>query len=510
MPTTGKPKNSSSASRRMQSSGSVTTARFTAGLSPAHAERLKQRGLDPELCERLGFRSVGAALAFDYFRAGELHDTKLRRGKGNMPWAEKAGLILWNIDSLAGEADPDEAVIFTEGEIDGATFVQAGFTRVVSLPNGAQTGENGFQFLYRGDELIPELRKFKRYVIATDGDTKGRACRDALAVRLGDTKCDYVVYPKGTKDANEVLQDFGPAAVAALVDDAKPMWMDELVSLSGVPEAPEQTRYRFGITALDNHGLRLTLPCFMPIIGPYGSGKSVMIRQLLAHFYDAYGWRSMLTAFEEQIRPRFERSFRLHYIGKPWREWTDEDTEKADQKIDDGHLFLRRAKGKPLDTERVLDRIEYAAQRYGIRVAAIDPVNEVDVHVEPGMIKSDLMGQFIMRLKDLAEDYGMLIICGLHPPAHRQHMLARNKILTLADGADTAHWGNKADIGWTMWRDFDGPTFLNVDKVKDHQVMGRPTVATLHVVKGMDRLEVDEIGEPVWEMIKKGRKPDAA
>ena len=66
----------------------------------------------------------------------------------------------------------------------------------------------------------------------------------------------------------------------------------------------------------------------------------------------------------------------------------------------------------------------------------------------------------------------MLTIVVVHPPKDStERRLARNGILTLNDGADTGHWGNKSD-GWCIWRDMDGPTILNVDKLKDHETMG--------------------------------------
>jgi hypothetical protein len=91
------------------------------------------------------------------------------------------------------------------------------------------------------------------------------------------------------------------------------------------------------------------------------------------------------------------------------------------------------------------------------------------------------MGEFIMKLKHLADDHNLLMICAAHPPKDSGSRRNANHLYTLNDGADTAHYGNKADIGWTVWRPdlTDGRTYLNIDKCKDVDVMGRPEVFKL-------------------------------
>jgi twinkle protein len=477
-------------------------------ISPGHEKRLRERGLDPTLCAQLGVHSLGKAIAFDYLAKGSVHNTKIRHGKGNMPFARgDRPLILWNIDCLADDPAPDEEVIFAEGEPDAITFLQCGFSRVVSLPNGAQSGENeaGFRFLYQGKELLSDLEKFKRFVLATDGDVRGIECRDALAVRLGDERCRWVSYPEGCKDANDVLQKHGRDAVVQLITDARPMWTDEVCRIDDVPDMGEEPRYRIGIPELDRHGMRITLPALWVFLGPYGSGKSVLLRQVLCLLYENHGWPALLTSFEERIKPRYERDLRRNFIDRastPDHPWTREEIAAADEKIRNGFVFLRRAKGKVIDTDTLLDRAEYAMRVYGVRVLGVDPLNEVRLNVPPGQSKTDYIGDFMMRFKDLCDDYQALgIIAGHVSKASADKRLGKGQVLTLNDGEDSRHWGGKADIGWVMWRDIDGPTFLHVDKVKDHETMGRPTLAELKLDRALNQFRVARLG---YDILKKG------
>ena len=68
---------------------------------------------------------------------------------------------------------------------------------------------------------------------------------------------------------------------------ARPMWTDEIATIDDIPDPGMSRPSAVGFAELDEHGFRLTLPAFMPIIGPYGSGKSVLLRQLLVNLWQA-------------------------------------------------------------------------------------------------------------------------------------------------------------------------------------------------------------------------------
>ena len=132
---------------------------------------------------------------------------------------------------------------------------------------------------------------------------------------------------------------------------------------------------------------------------------------------------------------------------------------------------------------------------YGVRVVGIDPANEVRLNVPQGQHKTDYLSDFMMRLKDLGEDYGLLTICCAHvSKASAEKRLQRKQLLTLNDGEDSRHWGGKADIGWCVWRDIDGPTLLHIDKLKDHETMGRPTLCELELDRALNQFRVSRIG----------------
>lgn len=349
-----------------------------------------------------------------------------------------------------------------------------------------------------GYELDARLAHFSRFVLALPLDW--HQLRDDLAVRLGDVKCSWVDFTDDAPGPAELLQ-LGSDQLHNAIITAKPMWTDEICRMSDVPDGGIEVAYKTGISSLDHMGIRLGRPAFFPVIGPYGSGKSVLLRQLAVGLHRKHGWRTLLTSFEEKIKPRYQRDLRRQIIGKQPDRWTEEEVARADAEIEVAFRFLRRKRGATMNLQRLLDRIEFAVKVHGIDVVIIDPVNELDHEVPRGLSKTDYMGQFIMALKQLADDYNLLMIVAAHPPKDGvEKRLAKGKLLTLNDGADTSHYGNKADFGWAVWRpDFDGPTLLHVDKVKSHDVFGKPNLYELRLDPHNGRFEAVREGYEIME-----------
>ena len=381
-------------------------------------------------------------------------------------------------------------VILVSTEADAHAVREAGFksVRVVTEP------EQLYFSTPDGYQIDSALQLFTRYVLAFSADQPG--LRDAVAVRLGDVKCRWVNWPHGATSAQQALREGGPEGLALLLNDARPMWTDEVCTIDDIPDPGVEQAYRSGFDLLDKHGFRFVRPAFMSVIGPYGSGKSVLLRQLAVNLWRLHGWRTLITSFEERVKPRMHRDFRRQLIGAPEHAWRPGDVEEADKEIAAAFRFLRRQRTSRLDLDRLLDRIAYAVQVYGVDVVIVDPVNEIDHSVPRHQSKTDYMGEFIMALKALADDYDLLMICAAHPPKDGvEKRLSKGRLLTLNDGADTAHYGNKSDIGWCVWRPgFEGATLLHIDKLKDHETMGKPTLAKLELMPQTNSFRVTNIG----------------
>jgi twinkle protein len=381
--------------------------------------------------------------------------------------------------------NPDTTLILVSSEAHESAVKAAGYRNVAVL-DPLRGGEQvlAFRPSSQGYEVAIGY-EFESFLIALPSQLA--ELRDAIAARLGDEKCRWVDWPF-------------EGDVASALGAARPMWTDEIARLSDIPDPGEIVTYASGFPSLDAHGFRIELPAFMAIIGPYGSGKSVLLRQLLVNLRKLHGWKCLLTSFEERVRPRYQFDLRRHFLDCRIQDADERDLARVDAEIDRAFVFLRRKRNTVLDLDRLLDRLEFAVRVHGVKVVAIDPVNEIDHVVPKGESKTDYMGRFIMKLKALADDYNLLMICCAHPPKDGvEKRLQRNGLLTLNDGADTAHWGNKSDIGWCVWRDLEGPTLLHIDKLKCHDTMGRPTLAELHLDRDLGKFRVGRLGYDILQ-----------
>jgi hypothetical protein len=350
--------------------------------------------------------------------------------------------------------------------------------------------------VHANGDLRNEIGMFGNYVILIPQG--GEDLRDTLASALGDERCRWAYFPEDPSD---------DVNLPVILQAAKPMWLDEVTRLCDIPDSGPDKVYRTGFQELDDYGWRITTPAFMPIVGPYGSGKSIFLRQLLVNLWKIHGWKFALTSFEEKVRPRYERDLMRHLIGTAEATWTEQQRIDAFDELNEAAVFIRRKRNAPLDVDRLIKRIEYAVKIYGLRVVAIDPFNEIDHQVPKYSSKTDYVGNTIMRLKQLADDHNLLMIVALHPPKDGvEKRLQKNARLTLNDGADSANWGNKADIGLCMWRrGLNGPTILNLDKLKDHETMGRPTCVELTHDPSLNKFRVAQIG---YDVLKAGEFDD--
>jgi len=125
-----------------------------------------ERRLDGALLAHLGIKqakhpSLGEVVAFPYRRSGEAYAAKFRTA--DKKWASTAGVSrgLYNADALS--KDSDLPIVLTEGEIDCATVIQAGWLRAVSLPDGWSEQGNKRDCLIEAEEL---LRKSPCVIVA--------------------------------------------------------------------------------------------------------------------------------------------------------------------------------------------------------------------------------------------------------------------------------------------------------------------------------------------------------
>jgi twinkle protein len=451
------------------------------------------RGLDAAIADEMGCTFRNGNFRFEYRSQDAVSFTKVRTQDKRF-WIEPSGspLHLWNIDSLRGlSSRPRLALTLTEGEFDSIAVNQACGGYVVSVPNGANGHKSegaiypgkdtGFQYLWgQNSKLIPELDQFDKIVLATDADEKGYLLRDELTLRIGRTRCWFVEYPAGCKDANDVLRDYGAETLAKVIDGAQPICPGHLVKPSGLPPREAIPTYSTGWGEFDRR-VMLARPELLVLTGIPGHGKGQWMRALSFRLAKAHGWRTAFLTPEdphERLTRDMKRFHKAHFQEGSSREWMD------------AHFRISH----PPEDERitlgmVMAEMETAALHHDCQVFVLDPWNEVS-HDRGKRTDTEYVEEALVDLKRKARWLRMVMVIVAHPKK------IESGKPQLYDISGSANWYNKCDHGIIVYRSTpeDGSVQIIVEKCKDHETMGAPGTAWMTFNRATADYTVDDGG----------------
>lgn len=391
---------------------------------------LESRGISAEIARRYEItvqRNHDNILVFPFFdESGKLRFVKYRKTDfdpekdKNKEWCEaNCKPILFGMKQCS---ENRERLIITEGQLDSLSVAEAGIENAVSVPNGAK----GFTWIpYCYDWIMG----FHEIVVFGDCENGHITLLDDISKRFNKQirhvrEEDYL----GCKDANEILQKHGPAAVRHAVENSVLIPVKRVIPLADVEAVNiyELPKLKTGIAELDNTlygGLPFGMVCV--IAGKRGDGKSTFASQILANAIDqeytvfAYSGELPNYLFKNWID--FQIAGRNHIIenqtdiGTVNRFITNKNQELVDS------WYRERAfiyDGRIIDTdekEDLLGSLEQAILQYGIKVVLIDNLmTAMYIDEKQGSDKYEQQGAFVRELTKLAIKYDCLILLVAH------------------------------------------------------------------------------------------------
>jgi len=467
------------------------------GLSEATAAWLeRERKIPVEVAARCGCVTVNGRLAFEYRKDGVLQYRKVRieteDGKSFARDRKGAETCLFLEHVLQTDPDLSSPLVICEGEIDALSLVSAGVANVVSVPDGAQMDEIGkgkidpledktFGWLWDENGLKPHLAQFERVILATDSDKKGRVLREELAVRFERWRCDYVTYPNGCKDANDVLVRLGAAELARCIEEAKPIVPSRLVSFGDIHDRGTGEIYHSGFKGLDDElKFGMIAPEFMVITGEPGSGKSEFAAILGANLANYCELPGAILQFEDRtirVRDTLTRYAVSNVAGvnntAEGRAWVNRwfRTIEPEQNL---------AENVDYDIAWLTTTLREARVRHGCRWVIIDPWNELEHIWDRSQNEASYTNEALRKLKRISRALQIILIVVAHPSKEG----GRQKDITDMDLygiSGAAAWANKADHGLIIHRPDKAKqdVYVKVAKSKDHMLMGTPGIVRM-------------------------------
>jgi twinkle protein len=482
-------------------------------------DALADRALDVELVDRLGFsserRGATEALVIPFRRNGEVVRRKYRLfepAEGQPKWSQDKGgvKLAFNEDCLRDQALFGQPLIVTEGEFDALAAIQSGFSKTISVPDGAPPpGERSAEDLEGGkkyDWIFDQLGLFAKdqvpeIIIAADGDTNGAAMLQDLSVIFGRYRCKFLTYPKARKDRgrerckdlNEVLEDYGQKGVVETVNRAQWLKVNGLYRMSELPPLPQPVIFE-PRHHLFSENFKLRLGDFSVVTGTPGFGKTSFVNDVVCGIAQDNDLTVAWASFEQEPQRDHRRNLRAWFCGLPEHRAETHDLRTADRWIEDRHLFLVPGEDDDASLEWVLEKMEVAVARHGASIIILDPWNEIEHARRRDETETEYIGRAIRSLKRFAKAFRVHICVVAHPTKSTKDGDGNYKMPTLYDINGSANWYNKADLGVIVHRENKDDTLIKVQKSRYHDIIGVPGEVRMQFSKDERRfVEIERV-----------------
>jgi twinkle protein len=450
-------------------------------------QELLDRGISKETIQRNDLQEgqafmpqVGAkalTLQFPYKVAGREVNRKYRTANKEMKQQQGANPVFWGLDDVRAE----NTAIIVEGEFDKLAFEEAGFTNVLSVPQGAPGGKSTDKWAQFITNSWPHIKHIREFIICPDQDDAGQTLIEILGARLGRENCRIADLP--AKDPNDVLLQVGSQALHDAVLQARPF------PLSGVISFSEK---RAEIDQLFNEGLQKESYTHYPMLDEYldirrgflstwvgipGHGKSEFINQLMVKLAGE-DWRFALYSPEHPASMNFQKLAKT-YNGKPF--FPRQDGNRGNQmseaeKEEALDLFSSRIytvwpETDMHDIDSIIAVTRQLVQERGIHCLVIDPFNHIDHNYYQDHYH---IGRALSKLNRLKLEANIHIAIVAHPTKLQKNQeTGLYPLVKQYDIDGSAHWNNKSDIICSIYRNGqDDATELHILKMKFEGILG--------------------------------------
>lgn len=342
-------------------------------------------------------------------------------------WFQKdadAADILWNMNRV----NTTKPLVITEGQIDAASVIEAGYLNCVSILKGCQ----GMGWI---ENCWDWLQQFDSIIVFSDGDEPGVKMRNEVINRLGAIRCKYVEIPKklewkntgrivDVKDANEILQSRGKEYLLELINTAKDIPITSVAKLSEIKELNpnEMDGFEVGIKELDKELMKIFTGGVTLLTGLPSAGKTTFLNQVVLRAMDS-GYKTFL--FSRELLNGMSKGWftqvaagrrNMHPIPLPNGNefWVVNEDAKIDiTKHYDDSFFIYKDEEENSE-DKLFESMELCATKKGLRLFIIDNLMTVQLSsntTDTNKAQTDFMN----RLIKFSMKYDVVVVCIAHP-----------------------------------------------------------------------------------------------
>jgi twinkle protein len=210
---------------------------------------------------------------------------------------------------------------------------------------------------------------------------------------------------------------------------------------------------------------------FTIITGTPNAGKSTFLSNIIVRLAAKHSWKIAMFSPEKQPTEILFTELAELFIGKsffsynPINKMTESEVDKAREFVEDMFFFMKIDE-MDVTIDGILDKAAELVKRSGINCLVIDPWNYVEHQVPKGMSETQYISEALTKVKRFKDRYGVHVFLVAHPTKIRKENGAY-VVPTLYDIAGSAHFFNKCDNGFVVYRDYaTGETQVHIQKIR--------------------------------------------
>ena len=360
-----------------------------------------ERGLSVDTIThfKLGYDAVRHAIAIPIFKKDELVNFKYRLltpTENRYTSEANAETWIYNDDGIT-KGLARGSILIVEGEFDLMSAYQAGITHVVSPASGKDSYGTWI-------ELIDNIPKI---YIAYDNDKGGKETSAKIAERLKTEKCLEVVYPDGTKDANEYFKNHTKDEFKNLIKLARPYYSHQFKGIGDVIKSLRENKNET-ISLTHMPKVKLEKDWMVMISGVSNVGKTSYVLNLVNELTEK-GIPTLVFPFERGIESVGRRFLQVKF-GMTLDRFTEQSEEEWGKMID--KCINTPAYFAMPKKEDMVETILRSKRIFNTKVVVIDHLDYIIRHISGN--KEAEIGNTLQDLKRIAEEHGIILLIVSH------------------------------------------------------------------------------------------------
>ncbi len=356
-------------------------------------------------------------------------------------------------------------------EIEAMTLHEAGFKNVISLFSGFENTfykENIEIDFYLNKALAfmsnqyEAMKKIRKITILMPNTTLGQAVSEELVRRFGKERC-WTAIPEQEELSINNLWCLEKGLLHELIKNAKAVPFSGIFEIDDIEDQFDhlydnglRRGYSIGFSSFDEY-YTVVPGQWTVVTGIPGHGKSNFLDAIIVNLANHHDFRFGIFSPENQPIARHFAGILEKKYGQPF------DKGKVNrisyEQKEEGKKWLKKHFSVILPDENeswsidgILNLAKVLVYRKGIKGLILDPWNEIDHSRPNNQTETEYVSYVLTKIRQFARNFDVHVWLVAHPAKLYKDKDGKYPVPTPYDISGSAHYRNKADNAFTVYR----------------------------------------------------------